>query len=273
LTTRSLAAWERVWAQNPQTSDIIVCLTTTPARLPYLASTLKSLLYQTQRPQLIRLHLPYYSRREQCAYIVPTWLQEMSAVEIIRCEDYGPATKLIPALQHYAPEQKLLVVDDDKLYPPTLIEHFFRCAQAYPQLAIGSSGWRIPPDLTDRPTTLWRNLCQTPPTPLKATRVRAPTPVDILQGYSGYLVRPAFFDVPRVADYQGAPPAAFFVDDVWISAHCTTAKVVFPAKRYCFEPWRRHIFQQTSLARINRGNGDPNMRNNTIMLRYFKQCW
>ena len=58
LKLQSLSAWDDVWARNPQRSDIIICLTTIPSRLPHIEPTLKSLLYQTLRPQQIRLHLP-----------------------------------------------------------------------------------------------------------------------------------------------------------------------------------------------------------------------
>jgi len=57
-----------------------------------------------------------------------------------------------------------------------------------------------------------------PPAPVRATRLRTPYEVDVLQGMSGYLVRPEFFDLRALCDYSAAPEAVFFVDDVWISA-------------------------------------------------------
>lgn len=274
LAALSLAECAAFWERNPREADLVVCLTTTPSRLPYLAGTLKSLLRQTWRPRRIRLHLPEFSRREGRAYPALGALAAVPAVEVVRCEDQGPATKLLPALTVFPPEQRLLVVDDDMLYPAELVENFQRWSTAWPELALGSSGWIVPADLTDRPTTLWSNLRQTPPTPLKSTRLKTPTRVDILQGYSGYLVRPGFFDLEAVQRYAGAPPEAFFVDDVWFSAHCAAPKYVFPAGRYPFQEWRRlRLYQATSISRLNHGGGDPERRGNTILIRYFRERW
>lgn len=274
LAGQSLAACDQFWAHNSKTSDIIVCLTTTPSRLPHIDGALKSLLRQTRRPQRVRLHIPDFSWREQRPYQVPDYLMTLQAVEVVRCPDYGPATKLLPALPVYAPAQKLLVVDDDMLYAADLVDNFFRWANTYPRLAIGSSGWIVPADLTDRPTTLLSNLRQSPPTPLKSTRVKRPVEIDILQGYSGYLVRPHFFDLEAINAYAYAPAEAFFQDDVWISAHCTAPKYVWPARRYCFQAWpKRRLYQATSISRLNRGGGDPEKRTNTILIRYFRERW
>ena len=84
---------------NPHRSDIIVCLTTLPSRMARIDGTLKSLLFQTKAPRSIRIHLPSISKREGTPYDVPQWLRDLKAVEIIECgDDYGPATKLVPAL-------------------------------------------------------------------------------------------------------------------------------------------------------------------------------
>lgn len=274
LSARTLAAWDAFWARNTTCADIVVCMTTTPSRIGHIAGTLKSLLYQTRKPKRIRLHIPAFSKREGRPYAVPEWIAQLQSVEVIRCQDYGPATKLIPALHHLNSDQKIVVVDDDKLYPSDMIDHFFRWSRECPEIAIGSSGWIVPGDLTDRPTTLIGNLRQMPPTPIKSTRIKQKRRIDILQGYSGYLVKPRFLDVERIANYAEAPEAAFFVDDVWISAHCAVPKYVFPARRFCFEPWRnRGFFKKTSLGLLNRGEGDPERRNNTIMIRYFKDRW
>lgn len=274
LSRRTIAAWDVSWAENSNRSDVVVCLTTTPSRISRVESTLKSLLYQSRSPQTVRLHIPMFSRREQRMYVIPPYLAKLQAVEIVPCEDYGPVTKLIPALQELEPDQKILVVDDDRLYPPNMIEDFFRWSNEHPNIAIGLSGWIVPEDLTDRPLTLLNNLRKTPPAPIKSTRLKEKKRVDVLMGYTGYLVRPTFFDVERVADYSGAPEAAFYVDDVWTSAHCNVPKYVFPAKRHCFISRRDWpFFDKTALYRLSDGGGDPEKRHNTIMIRYFRDRW
>lgn len=273
LARRPLAAWARHFEDNPRVAPVTVCLTTTPSRIAHLAPTLASLFAQHVRPQQIRLHVPHHSRREACDYTIPPWLPALP-VRIVRCEDHGPATKLLPALDPAAPDDLLLVVDDDKLYPRTLVGALSAAAQREPGVAWGSSGWRVPDDLTDRPTTLLRNLLHRPPAPVKCTRIREPYDVDILQGYSGYVVRPRFFDLRALRDTAHAPPEAFTVDDVWISAHCRVPKRVLPQPRYNLEPWsKRTIHRPTSLGLLNRAEGDLERRPNTVMIRYFRDVW
>ncbi|MES1254190.1 MAG: hypothetical protein ABUS56_01190 [Acidobacteriota bacterium] len=274
LRRQDMAALERRRAENPRRTTAVVTLTTLPSRIDRLGPTIKSLLNQTVAPAAIRLNLPARSRREQTPYVVPDWLAGLSAVTICPCEDYGPSTKLLPALLAAAPDARLIVVDDDRIYHPYFIEQMVRHADAYPGVAIVGSGWDAPADLTDRPSTLLATLAGAPPVPIKCTRVHGAREVDIMQGLSGYLVEPRFFDAAAIVDYQGTPPAAFLVDDVWISAHCRVPKLIVGGRRTNFQSMRDTTFyQRTSLGRVNRGDGTLEGRHNTIMLRYFKDRW
>jgi hypothetical protein len=269
----SLASAAETWSRNRCRSDLIVCLTSIPGRIEHVGGTLKSLLVQGRAPREIRLHVPEFSRREGKAYTLPGFLAQLPGVKVVPCEDQGPSTKLLPALRDLPPDQPIVVVDDDMLYPGEMLDHFHRISLRFPERAVGSSGWRVPGDLTDRPTNLKTNLLHLAPAPVKCTRLREPWRTDILQGYSGYLVRPRFF-APEVHNYDGAPEAAFFVDDVWLSAHIQAEKWVHPAARFPFEsPRLAAFFKSSSLGLINRGGGDPNRRNNTTMIRYFENRW
>jgi hypothetical protein len=274
LTRHDLDFWEGYWKSRPPTR-VVACLTTIPSRLPYLELTFKSLLAQSWAISKIRLHIPPYSQRENCPYQVPDHWRRRPWLEIVECQDYGPATKLIPALQDLAADQRVLVVDDDMVYPASLVQNLLRRAEAHPGQVIASSGWVVPDDLVDRPTTLKDNLLMRAPVPVKSTRIESPYQVDILQGYSGYLAEVGFFDLEKILDYSQAPDAARWVDDVWLSAHCRVPKFVHPAPRYCFERWEaRAMMKAGSLGRLNRGQGgDPLTRNNTIAIRHLQAHW
>jgi hypothetical protein len=262
------------WAASRSRSDLVVSLTTIPSRLPFLPLTLKSLLRQTVSPARIRLNLPAYSRREAAPYQRPEWLTRLRSVTVVDCDDLGPATKLLPTLLAVPPDQPVLAVDDDRIYPASLVADLERALRLRPEAALGLSGWIVPEDLVDRPTSLAMGLRLLPPAPMKSTRVPAPVEVDVLQGFSGYLVRPRYFDLARLADYSPAPPAAYFVDDVWTSAHCRAPKYVIPTRRTNHQSkLSGALFRRTSLGRLNRGGGDPERRNNTIMLKYFASAW
>ena len=274
LRRQRLEDLDRAWAQNPARSRAIVSLTTIPSRMHLIGETLKSLMRQTRAPARIVINVPHVSRREGCPYEIPRELMQLQAIEIHRCEDWGPATKLIPTVLRYPATQPIIVVDDDRMYPANLVADLEDASLRHPRGALGMSGWRVPDDLTDRPTTLWADLRMKPPVPAKATRIKSALPVDVLMGVSGYLVRPEFFEAHALTDYSAAPEAAFFVDDVWISAHCLAPKLVIPAQRSNYEPkGHARYYKSTSLALINRGNGTPESRNNTIVIRHLRDAW
>jgi len=270
LAAADLHTLDRRWAANPRRSNIVVTLSSIPSRVPHLHTTLKSLLRQTVSPAEIRLNLPWFSRRESRAYVLPPWLGSLRSVQVVRCDrDWGPATKLIPSLETANADQPLLVVDDDRVYDARLVEHVARIANDLPNTAFGLSGWIVPEDLVDRPTTLLGNLLRRPPCPIRATRLRAPKEVDILQGLSGYVIRPRFFDGTGLTDYNRAPEAAFYADDVWISAHCRAPKLVVPARRTNFPIHARgEFYRRTGLGLRNRGD-TWYQRTNSILLRHL----
>lgn len=262
------------WARRSERSEVVITMTTIPSRMHLIAETLKSLLRQSRLPARIVLNVPRFSRREQGEYGIPDYLERLAAVEIHRCDDWGPATKVIPSLVRFAKSQPLLVVDDDRIYPPTLVADLERASIQHPDCALTLGGWRVPDDLTDRPTTLWADITMRPPVPAKASRLRAALEVDIFQGMAGYLVKPRFFDLAALTDYSAAPAAAFFVDDVWISGHCLASKLVVPTSRINYEPKANAgYFKSTSVALINRGDGTPESRNNTIVIRHLADAW
>ena len=273
LRQQDLDALDRRHLENPRRADVVVTMTTLPSRIDRIEPTIRSLLNQTVSPAAIRLNVPAVSRREQRPYVIPTWLGRLQSVTIGPCDDYGPATKLIPALAAAAPDQRLVVVDDDRIYHRHFIEQMVRHADAHPDAVVAGSGWNAPADLVDRPSTLLAVLGGRPPVPLHCTRVGPGREVDIVRGASGYLVKPSFFDQAALANYGGAPDAAFFVDDVWISAHCRVRKFVWPGRRTNFPSVAdRQFFAPSSLGLINCTGPDLN-RNNTTMLQYFANRW
>ncbi|MEO9476654.1 MAG: glycosyltransferase family A protein [Cyclobacteriaceae bacterium] len=274
LSRLSLAQCDDICSKNTNKSSIVVCLTTIPSRLPYIEPTLKSLLTQKYRPQKICLHIPVFSNREQTQYNVQSSLSLLKNVEIVSCNDFGPATKLIPALSKYKNNQDLLIVDDDMLYPPGLIAHFDMARKSNPDRAIGSSGWLVPDDFICHYISLKMNIFNIPPMPYKSSRIGQPKEIDVLQGYSGYLVKPSFFDLDKLLDYSNAPKGAYYVDDVWVSAHCKVSKFIFPYHRFCFHSTKFKKFHKTSsLAVFNKGDNNAELRNNTIVIQHFKERW
>jgi hypothetical protein len=111
----------RIWsvASRNYVNDLaILSLTTVPGREDVLHKTLLSLMKQTVVVPVI-VALPRRSIRfATVPYTVPDWLQAMIGVHVIRCEDMGPATKILATVDFVAAitnasRVRIITVDDD----------------------------------------------------------------------------------------------------------------------------------------------------------------
>ena len=119
---------------------IIVSLTTSPKRIHTLKTVLKRLMSQTVQPDKIVLNLPHVFKRTGETYDIPEYLHQ-PWLYINRCEDIGPATKVLPTRELVTdPETIIISVDDDILYRKTMIASFLRYAHLPYVLSGGLSG-------------------------------------------------------------------------------------------------------------------------------------
>ncbi len=111
----------RIWsvALRRYVPDIaILSLTTVPGREDVLRKTLISLVEQTVLVPVI-VAIPRRSIRfATLPYTVPDWLRAMAGVHVIRCEDMGPATKILATVDFVASitnssRVRIITVDDD----------------------------------------------------------------------------------------------------------------------------------------------------------------
>lgn len=185
--------------------NVIVTLTTTPKRINKIWPTLNSIALQSQQPEKIMLWIPKRFKRfaNQSISQLPNFIKKYPNVFIQYIEyDYGPASKLLPCLEFFAGQnKKLIIIDDDRIYPPHFIRDLLRYEQLDPHAAIGIAG-----------TVMHGSLRYE----YKATKKM--TLVDVLLGYNGVLVKPTFFS-EDIFHYPPNLPEAFFEDDVWISGH------------------------------------------------------
>ena len=120
-------------------SKIVVCLTTIPSRVKYLEATLRSIQNQSIKPSSIELNIPYKYRRSDIGQIELASIPE--AFDIYRCEDFGPATKLIPTLERHRSSDTLIIYcDDDRIYHKDWIKRLVSTYQANPGCCIFENG-------------------------------------------------------------------------------------------------------------------------------------
>lgn len=115
--------------------EYIVTLSTIPSKLQYLPVTLDSLINQSIKPKKIILQIPEkYDFRLKNQTIDHDQLHSIErkyaqyGFEVHMCKkDHGPATKLVGLLekipaQNFGANQKIVVIDDDLIYHPKMIE-------------------------------------------------------------------------------------------------------------------------------------------------------
>ena len=202
----------------PRAERIVVSLTSIPQRVDLIGPALRSLVDQTCPADRIVLAWPRRSLRTGEAYPPPP--EVPAGVDVLECEDIGPATKLLPTLRD-EPDALIVVVDDDVIYPHDFIETLLNAHRAEPRVALGYRGWILRPGVDPRDLDH-----------VFATALKQPVDVDVLFGTWGYLVPPGALD-SAAHDFEGYPPETRWVDDVWISGHLARRGVprkVVPAR-------------------------------------------
>lgn len=103
----------------------------------------------------VYVHIPlkYKIRESKVSQVnIPDWLIELNSsyygrLVISRCEDFGPATKLLPMLllsDDELPRNSIIVqLDDDILYSETVVRNLIRSSISYPEQLTGGQGWNL----------------------------------------------------------------------------------------------------------------------------------
>jgi len=152
--TTTTNPWQLLLPQRQELSSkapVWISMTTLPGRIARIKETVFSLLNQSVSPNEIIINLPLRSDREGTGYTIPSWLQDLlnseSGIRLRRIEsDYGPATKLIPSVMEAKQKGEnvlVLVVDDDTVYPPRLLETLLAWNKRLPDAILAFSGWPV----------------------------------------------------------------------------------------------------------------------------------
>jgi hypothetical protein len=105
-----------------------VSLTTIPSRLKFIHKTLNSIRNQNKLPDKIFLNIPYKYQRFKKEKIETEFLKKIKFIdlEIIRCDDYGPGTKLLGAIKYIKEFDYVILIDDDHVYKKEMLEIFYK---------------------------------------------------------------------------------------------------------------------------------------------------
>ncbi|WP_248633265.1 glycosyltransferase family 2 protein [Cereibacter changlensis] len=200
--------------------DLIISLSSIPSRFAHLGPTLNSLLTQRRPPDEVRIYVPHAYRR------FPEWngsLPEVPAgVTVLRADcDYGPATKILPAVRDLqGTNTEILFCDDDRIYDPLWTSRFLVQRSQRPDCALveaggllGKSGHCVDAALRVRKGIMYRAIRAASLGLIKPRPWARSGFVDIAKGYGGVMIRPDFlpseaFDIPEIL---------WTVDDYWLS--------------------------------------------------------
>jgi hypothetical protein len=105
---------------------IYVSISTIPQRIKNLHRSIDSLLNQKKKPDKIFINIPNkYKRFKEIIDDKQIPIFQDNRVEITRCEDFGPGTKLLGSLDKLNKNSLLILADDDHTYEDYMIEKFF----------------------------------------------------------------------------------------------------------------------------------------------------
>ena len=104
---------------------IYISISTIPPRLKNLNESIRSLLNQTRKPDKIFVNIPYkYKRFSETIEDNQIPKFDSDIVEVTRCEDCGPGTKLLGSLNKFEKNSLVILADDDHVYEDYMIEKF-----------------------------------------------------------------------------------------------------------------------------------------------------
>lgn len=116
--------------QSQRNPRIIVSLTTFEQRIYSVFIVLESIAKQTMKPDKVILWL---AEDEYSNDTIPITLKNMQnrGLEIKYCEDIKSYKKIIPALEKF-PQNLIITIDDDAIYPNNLVESLYKTYIKFP---------------------------------------------------------------------------------------------------------------------------------------------
>lgn len=109
----------------------VVSLTTHGPRIERVFQAIESIFQQSRKAQKVVLYL---SDKDFLGKELPIFIQRQveRGLDIRYVKDFGPHTKLIPALRDF-PDVNIITIDDDYIYPFDLIDRIVRAHQTNPK--------------------------------------------------------------------------------------------------------------------------------------------
>ena len=106
--------------------NFCVTFTTIPSRINTIYKTIKSIEKQSIKPNKIFLNIPIKYNRFPDLKINDSEIKKIKSdlVQINRCYDFGPGTKIMGSLNELKKYDCAIIIDDDHIYNAKMCEIF-----------------------------------------------------------------------------------------------------------------------------------------------------
>lgn len=244
---------------NPR---IIVSLTSFPARTNIVYWTLKTLLNQTVKVNRIILWL---AEEQFSKERLPQELTEVQdyGVSIRFCDDLRSHKKYYYSMLEY-PNDIIITVDDDIVYPEDTIEKLLKKYEQYPDCVVCNEGREITfnEDKIINRYSFWKKRT--------TEGAFAPSSKLVPIGCGGVLYPPHSLD-KRLFDKRLIKDLAWFTDDLWLKCMSALNKtMVVKTDKYSrpLTPINDSQTESLNSINVNGGNNDLSMKK---LIGYFPQ--
>ncbi len=227
-------------------SNVIVSLTSYPARMKTLHITLKTIINQTYRPKKIVLWLTNEEFPNQLED-VPNNIKQLSRynVEIVFVDDnLKPHNKYFYAFKNF-PDDTIITFDDDMLYLTNTIEHLIKLKEKYPNYICANMAREIV--IKDNDFVVYKKW-----NTVKTLDFVSSNKYMAL-GYAGVLYPPSCMK-EIIFDKNLIKETCLHADDLWLKACAllSTVKVAYGGKFFP-KPFPISGTQETGLKHYNEG--------------------
>jgi len=211
---------------------IIASMTTLPSRLEQINPSMVSVLDQVS---FLEINIPHTCKRTNETYTIPDWLKSMQRVKIFRCEDCGPATKIIDTLKRHK-NAYVFIMDDDTIYHKTIIRDLLKVSRQ--KRAVCVSGIDF----------------------INGSYMQATNLPQVMEGFGGILLPPHNYTDFEYFEQVLKNPDCFLGDDVVFSNWL---------KKHGFELWKT---KTAFPLQVQLGLNDPNAlhKQNNMAERYYR---
>lgn len=241
---------------------LVVSLTTFDKRLDDVYLCIETLLQQSLRPNRILLWL---SEEEfPRGSVLPASLvkQQTRGLEICYCpRDIASYKKIIPSLLLY-PEDNIVTVDDDVMYPVDMLDKLYRTHLKFPRAVVANVTHQITRDSAGRvkPYKKWH----------RAYHVNEPQADVYPVGIGGVLYPPNCFH-PAVLDEALFTELCPRADDIWLKfAALKAGTLAVSAKNYHSLTNQNLIIQGSQQFALKRMNKSKTIGNDVKIERVMK---